>query len=150
MDNYTEPQKLDLVTQAMQVIENAVRLAVEKGNDTDLPVLTLGQASKLCGKSKPTISKAVADGKLSGKKVNGVFQIEKAELERVYGKTSVKAQKAKTEVLALEKKHLEEKVADLQARLEKAEDREQSANTRIDLLQDVFLQITGYRKGLIL
>jgi|TARA_R110002124_G_C8636870_1_gene487896 hypothetical protein len=132
MDNYTEPQKLDLVTQAMQVIENAVRLAVEKGNDTDLPVLTLGQASKLCGKSKPTISKAVADGKLSGKKVNGVFQIEKAELERVYGKTSVKAQKAKTEVLALEKKHLEEKVADLQARLEKAEDREQSANTRLD------------------
>tara|TARA_B110000211_G_scaffold211123_1_gene249730 strand:- start:20 stop:481 length:462 start_codon:yes stop_codon:yes gene_type:complete len=138
MDNYTEPQKLDLVTQAMQVIENAVRLAVEKGNDTDLPVLTLGQASKLCGKSKPTISKAVADGKLSGKKVNGVFQIEKAELERVYGKTSVKAQKAKTEVLALEKKHLEEKVADLQARLEKAEDREQSANTRLD---SVLLQI---------
>tara|TARA_R110001583_G_scaffold936_3_gene8167 strand:+ start:90 stop:530 length:441 start_codon:yes stop_codon:yes gene_type:complete len=140
MDNYTEPQKLDLVTQAMQVIENAVRLAVEKGNDTDLPVLTLGQASKLCGKSKPTISKAVADGKLSGKKVNGVFQIEKAEIERVYGKTSVKAEKARADlksnggstVLALEKKHLEEKVADLQARLEKAEDREQSANTRLD------------------
>ena len=35
MDDKT---KLDLVTQAMQVIENAVRLAVEKGNDTDLPV----------------------------------------------------------------------------------------------------------------
>jgi hypothetical protein len=41
-------------------------------------------------------------------------------------------------VLALEKKHLEEKVADLQARLEKAEDREQSANTRLD---SVLLQI---------
>ena len=129
MDDKT---KLDLVTQAMQVIEDAVRLSVEKGNDTDLPVLTLGQASKICGKSKPTISKAVADGKLSGKKVNGIFQIEKAELERVYGKTSVKAKKAKNEVLALEKKHLEEKVADLQARLEKAEGREQSANTRLD------------------
>ena len=35
MDNKT---KLDLVTNAMQVIEDAVRLAVEKGNDTDLPV----------------------------------------------------------------------------------------------------------------
>ena len=35
MDDKT---KLDLVTQAMQVIENAVRLAVEKGNDTDLPI----------------------------------------------------------------------------------------------------------------
>ena len=38
MDTYTKPQKLDLVTQAMQVIENAVRLSVEKGNDTDLPI----------------------------------------------------------------------------------------------------------------
>ena len=35
MDDKT---KLDLVTQAMQVIEDAVRLSVEKGNDTDLPV----------------------------------------------------------------------------------------------------------------
>ena len=111
-----------------------------------MSILTLGQASKLVGKSKPTISKAVTDGKLSGKKVNGVFEIDKSELERVYGKTSVKAQKAKTDlksnggstVLALEKKHLEEKVADLQARLEKAEDREQSANTRLD---SVLLQI---------
>ena len=111
-----------------------------------MSILTLGQAAKLVGKSKPTISKAVTDGKLSGKKVNGVFEIDKSELERVYGKTSVKAQKAKTDlksnggstVLALEKKHLEEKVADLQARLEKAEDREQSANTRLD---SVLLQI---------
>ena len=115
-----------------------------------MSILTLGQASKLVGKSKPTISKAVADGKLSGKKVNGVFEIDKSELERVYGKTSVKAQKAKTDlkanggstVLALENKHLEEKVADLQNRLEKAEEREQSANTRLD---SVLLQIADQR-----
>ena len=111
-----------------------------------MSMLTLGQASKLCGKSKPTISKAVSDGKLSGQKVNGVFQIEKAELERVYGKTSVKAERARTNlksnggstVLALENKHLEERVADLQARLDKAEEREDSANTRLD---SVLLQI---------
>jgi len=115
-----------------------------------MSILTLGQASKLVGKSKPTISKAVTDGKLSGKKVNGVFEIDKSELERVYGKTSVKAQKAKTDlkanggstVLALENKHLEEKVADLQNRLEKAEEREQSANTRLD---SVLLQIADQR-----
>jgi len=35
MDDKT---KLDLVTNAMQVIEDAVRLSVEKGNDTDLPI----------------------------------------------------------------------------------------------------------------
>jgi seryl-tRNA synthetase len=115
-----------------------------------MSILTLGQASKLVGKSKPTISKAVTDGKLSGKKVNGVFEIDKSELERVYGKTSVKAQKAKTDlkanggstVLALENKHLEEKVADLQNRLDKAEEREQSANTRLD---SVLLQIADQR-----
>ena len=115
-----------------------------------MSILTLGQASKLVGKSKPTISKAVTDGKLSGKKVNGVFEIDKSELERVYGKTSVKAQKAKTDlkanggstVLALENKHLEEKVADFQNRLDKAEEREQSANTRLD---SVLLQIADQR-----
>ena len=115
-----------------------------------MSMLTLGQASKLVGKSKPTISKAVKDGKLSGQKVDGVFQIEKAELIRVYGKTSVKAEGAKigtkasggSAVADLEKKHLEEKVADLKERLEKAEVREREANTRLDA---VLLQIEDKR-----
>ena len=34
--------------------------------------LTLGQAAKQVGKSKPTISKAIKDGKLSGEKIDGV------------------------------------------------------------------------------
>ena len=137
--------------------------------------LTLGQASKLVGKSKPTISKAIKDGKLSGERVGGtpvrdkngelvrdkngrltgeviggVFQIEKAELVRVYGEvkkiTTVKdmvttAKNLPTSISAvaeLEKKHLEEKVADLEARLAKAEDkaetsevREREANARV-------------------
>ena len=33
-----EQTKLDIVKQAMQRIEDAVRLSVEKGNDTDLPI----------------------------------------------------------------------------------------------------------------
>jgi hypothetical protein len=112
--------------------------------------LTLGQASKLVGKSKPTISKAVKDGKLSGEKVDGVFQIEKSELVRVYGEvkkittvndmlTAAKTLPTSTSAVAeLEKKHLEEKVADLEARLAKAEDkaetsevREREANARV-------------------
>jgi len=111
-----------------------------------MSMLTLGQASKLCGKSKPTISKAVKDGKLTGQKVGGVFQIEKAELERVYGKTSVKAERARTNlkanggntVFALKISTLEEKVADLQNRLDeeregkaKAEAHEREANARV-------------------
>jgi excisionase family DNA binding protein len=140
-----------------------------------MSMLTLGQASKLVGKSKPTISKAVKDGKLTGERVGGkdvigkdgkperdkdgrltgkktgyTFQIEKSELERVYGKTSVKAEGAKigtkasggSAVAELEKKHLEEKVADLKERLEKAEEREREANTRLDA---VLLQIEDKR-----
>jgi hypothetical protein len=105
--------------------------------------LTLGQASKLVGKSKPTISKAVKDGKLSGQKVDGVFQIEKSELVRVYGEvkikkintvedmlTAAKSTPASNAVAEIEKKHLEEKVADLEARLAKAEDKVETAETR--------------------
>ena len=111
-----------------------------------MSMLTLGQASKLTGKSKPTISKAVKDGKLSGQKVNGVFQIDKAELVRVYGEVKLKklstvddtmfsVAKAKgslasNAVAELEKKHLEEKVADLESRLAKAEDRAETSEVR--------------------
>jgi len=93
-------------------------------------MLTLGQASKLTGKSKPTISKAVKDGRISGTKgKDGVFQIEASELTRVYPAISDTDGDASTpstpsnkttasSVLAVEKKFLEEKVADLEARLE--------------------------------
>lgn len=49
-----------------------------------MKLLTLGEASKMTGKSKPTISKAIKDGKISANKVDGVFQIEVSELLRVY------------------------------------------------------------------
>ena len=100
--------------------------------------LTLGQASKLVGKSKPTISNAIKNGKLSADKVDGVFQIEKSELVRVWPEKSKTADAPKPEpkttggsaVAALEKKHLEEKVAELEARLAKAEDKAETAETR--------------------
>ena len=47
-------------------------------------MLTLSQAAKTVGKSKPTVSKAIKDGKLSAQKVNGVYQIEPSELLRVF------------------------------------------------------------------
>ena len=100
--------------------------------------LTLGQASKLVGKSKPTISNAVKNGKLSAEKVDGVFQIEKSELVRVWPEKAKAADAPKPEpkptggsaVAALEKKHLEERVAELEARLAKAEDKAETAEAR--------------------
>jgi excisionase family DNA binding protein len=46
--------------------------------------LTLGQAATQAGRSKPTILKALKNGRLSGVKVGNEWQIEPAELFRVY------------------------------------------------------------------
>ena len=92
-------------------------------------MLTLGQASKMTGKSKPTISKAVKDGRISGKKgKDGVYQIEVSELLRVYDAKSeakseplVLTQGMSEKVAELEKKYLEEKLQDSERRMLKLE-----------------------------
>ena len=50
-------------------------------------MFTLGTAARHVGKSKPTISKAIKDGKLSATKINGVYQIDPSELSRVFPDT---------------------------------------------------------------
>jgi excisionase family DNA binding protein len=48
-------------------------------------MLTLGQAAKLVGVSKTTLSKAIAKGRISaGRSDTGTYQIDPAELTRVY------------------------------------------------------------------
>lgn len=94
-----------------------------------MKLLTLGEAAKLTGKSKPTISKAIKDGRISGNKVDGVFQIEVSELLRVYPAKSNTPMEADAPaqtpqddaILTLEKKHLEEKLQDAERRLLKME-----------------------------
>ncbi len=94
-----------------------------------MKLLTLGEAAKLTGKSKPTISKAIKDGRISGNKVDGVFQIEVSELLRVYPaksnnpvETDAPVQTSQDDaILTLEKKHLEEKLQDAERRLLKME-----------------------------
>ena len=96
--------------------------------------LTLGQAAKQVGKSKPTISKAIKDGKLSGEKIDGVYQIEVSELLRVYDAVSEATEAAAASpapeasaVSEVEKRFLEEKVADLEARLTDMKDERDAA-----------------------
>jgi DNA-binding transcriptional regulator GbsR (MarR family) len=113
-------------------------------------ILTLGEASKLTGVSKPTISNAVTKGKITGKKnKKGIFEIEKSELLRVYPekkqgeqKPLVLSKEMSSQVQEMENKHLQEKVDDLQKRLEKAEAREDAANKRLDT---VLLQLEDQR-----
>lgn len=51
-------------------------------------VYTLGDAAKATGKSKATISKAIKSGRISATKdETGTFQIDPAELHRVYPPT---------------------------------------------------------------
>jgi len=50
-----------------------------------MPAYTLGQAAKVCGKSKPTILNAINRGRLSATRDDkGQWQIDPAELSRVY------------------------------------------------------------------
>lgn len=91
-------------------------------------MFTLGTAARHVGKSKPTISKAIKDGKLSATKVNGVYQIDPSELSRVYPNTQPSEaltspqRAARTSVsLALSEQrnaHLEATIEDLKARLD--------------------------------
>ena len=56
--------------------------------------ITLLEASKLVGKTKQTLAKAVKSGKISASKdVNGVFKIDPSELFRVYPATIVPTDK---------------------------------------------------------
>lgn len=68
--------------------------------------LSLTQAAKEVGRSKPTISKAIKTGRLSAEKVGVGYQIDPAELFRVYpkkGKTlSPKEPQGNTKVYGLE------------------------------------------------
>jgi len=92
-------------------------------------MLTLGQAAKMTGKSKPTIAKAVNSGRISGKKgKDGIYQIEVSELLRVYDAKSeakseplVLTQGMSEKVAELEKKYLEEKLQDSERRMLKLE-----------------------------
>ena len=96
--------------------------------------LTLGEAAKMTGKSKPTISKAVKDGRLSGQKIDGVYQIEVSELLRVYSaKTTSEAlsvskpSQPSSAIDELEKMYLEKQVADLENRLSEMKDERDQA-----------------------
>lgn len=50
-----------------------------------MPMLSLGQAARLAGVGKTTISRAIAAGRLSaGRNTEGGYEIDPAELSRVY------------------------------------------------------------------
>ena len=99
-----------------------------------MPKFSLTQAAKEVGKSKPTISKAIKTGRLSAKKVGAGYEIDAAELFRVYPKAT-QSEPAKesassnaVNLLALEAKMLREQldrerntVDDLRKRLDRAE-----------------------------
>jgi hypothetical protein len=51
-------------------------------------VYTLGEAARASGKSKPTIAKAIRTGRISAiRSDDGSYQIDEAELHRVYPMT---------------------------------------------------------------
>lgn len=84
---------------------------------------TLGDAAKATGKSKATISKAIKNGRISATKdKTGTFQIDPAELHRVYPPNTTSEHKE-----TLRETHYEQEksglIRELQARLEAAHER---------------------------
>ena len=81
---------------------------------------TLGTAAKASGKSKATISKAIKSGRISAiKDDTGVYQIEPAELNRVYP-INVDGNHDRTPRTPVETPENGPSVRELQARLEAA------------------------------
>lgn len=84
---------------------------------------TLGAAAKASGKSKATISKAIKSGRLSAlKDETGVYQIEPAELNRVYP-INVDGNRDRTPQTPEETPDKGPSVRELQARLEAVQER---------------------------
>lgn len=98
---------------------------------------TLGEAAKATGKSKATISKAIKSGRISAAKDrSGAFQIDPAELHRVYPIT-VSSEQEETPGKPLANTTNDGLVRELHARLEAAHERLADKETVIsDLRED--------------
>lgn len=98
---------------------------------------TLGEAAKATGKSKATISKAIKSGRISAvKDETGTFQIDPAELHRVYTLTVSREQNETPERPQANTEN-DGRIRELQARLEAANERLTDKETVIaDLRED--------------
>lgn len=98
---------------------------------------TLGEAAKATGKSKATISKAIKSGRISAiKDETGTFQIDPAELHRVYTSTAFREQEETPSEPAGNTIN-DGLIRELQARLEAAHERLVDKETVIaDLRED--------------
>ena len=100
-------------------------------------VYTLGEAAKVTGKSKSTISKAIKSGRISAQKGDtGAFEIDPSELHRVYP-TTVEGEQAKSPKSPEVNSNDDGLIRELQARLEATQERLIDKETIIsDLRED--------------
>ena len=98
---------------------------------------TLGEAAKVTGKSKATISKAIKSGRISAEKgETGAFSIDPSELHRVYPLTVEGKQEETPSAPRLNSKD-DGIIKELQARLEATKERLTDKETVIsDLRED--------------
>lgn len=99
-------------------------------------MLTLGQASKMCGRSKPTISAAVKSGRLPGKKINGVFQIHESDLISYYPPSSHKKKLKSKHLASSIIENLELEITGLKEEIIDLKEKVRSESLRIDLHEE--------------
>ncbi len=111
---------------------------------------TLGQAAKATGLSKPTISEAIKNGKISARKnESGAFEIDPAELHRVYPPLSTPNGRSERQPLQnltpepnTEAARLEAVIDGLRAVLRQVEDERDDLRRRLDKESDERARLT--------
>jgi excisionase family DNA binding protein len=102
---------------------------------------TLGEAAKAVGLSKPTLSRAIKNGKLSGKKLeDGSYQINPSELERwrdANGHRNAASVSNETPVIPASDSHLQLEVEALRRELDMvASERDRERSQLTDQIDD--------------
>jgi len=110
---------------------------------------TLGQAARAVGKSKPTIARAIQNGRLSASRTDsGTFVIDPAELHRVFqvagnGAGTMKqtvpgepdgSSQVERDRLLIEREDLRETIRDLRQRLDAESEERRRAQERLTAL----------------
>ena len=118
---------------------------------------TLGEAAKATGKSKPTIQRAIKNGRISAKKNdNGTYVIDPAELHRVFDPVTVNSngngtmkQSVTSSVTSNDNDMLQREIEVLREQLNREHETVKDLRQRLDETNDERRRVTEQLTGLL-
>jgi septal ring factor EnvC (AmiA/AmiB activator) len=101
----------------------------------DMAIMTLGKAAKQWNLARGTVYAAAKNGKLSvSKNSQGHYQVDAAEMSRVYGQPKAKEQPQKEQQTTIATDLMQKQIDMLERQLKEAKEREDRLNNQIDQL----------------